>query len=142
MPRVIEKKGNASVSISRQTLKLISQEIRKPQVLTLGINSKAAFVEHAVAQYLMRVRSYELSFFETRFETRSFYENRVVIRDYYEVLDFEVVIQEAPSTKEAMLYCEIERSHSCVHVGFAFSIPEVLEACQKKGLKVRKHLEE
>ncbi len=142
MPKVVTKKGHTSVAISQYVLAQIDKEIKRPQIHTLGINTKAAFVDHAVSEYLLKVRRYEASFFEQRFEARNFYNDTVVIRDYFEVMDYEVVIQETPSTKEALLYCRVDNNHSCVHVGYAFSLPDILESCQKKGLRVRKHLDE
>ena len=76
---------------------------------------------------------------ESRFEIVNRFENRTLVRDYFLVKDAEVVIRSpGGSGRYATVYCELDRTGKCPHVGVVLSDPEVVERAKDYGLVLRR----
>lgn len=139
--RVTVRSGNVSVKIPQKMHEQMTKEVNKPAIQSLGITSRSAFAERAISDYLVKMWLYQSKFFESRFEPIHFEDNNITIRDYYRVGDFNLSIGSNKSN-EAIIHCLQDDSDSCEHVGYAFSLPDVLEAFAKKGIRVRKSREQ
>ena len=101
-------------------------EKRKRDLIMEDIKSYTAY-----AQRLLE-KSIEQDTLEGRFRIADRYENTVVVRDYYRVKNAEVVI------KSGKLFCELDRTGDCDHVGFILSDPQVIKRAKELGVKLRR----
>ena len=85
----------------------------------------------AYAQKLLE-RAVDLEMLEGRFEVTNKFENTVTVRDYYRVKDAEV------SLKGGKVFCELDRTNDCDHIGFVLNDPEIIRRAQELGVKLRK----
>ena len=85
----------------------------------------------AYAQKLLE-RAIDQDILKGRFEIRNRFENTVTVRDYYRVKDADVTL------KEGKVFCELDRSADCDHVGFVLSDPEIIKRAQQLGVKLRR----
>ncbi|MDG7022557.1 MAG: hypothetical protein JRN07_04065 [Nitrososphaerota archaeon] len=75
---------------------------------------------------------------EARFEIVNRFENHTMVRDYFLVRDADVVIRSGGSGRFATVYCELDRTGKCPHVGVVLSDPEVVERAKDYGLVLRR----
>jgi hypothetical protein len=101
-------------------------EKRKQKLIMENIKSFTAF-----GQVLLE-RAIDAELLATRFEIVRMFEGTVVVRDYFRGKDAEVVI------KNGKVFCELDDSGSCDHVGFVLHDPLVVKIAQEKGVKLRK----
>ncbi len=85
----------------------------------------------AYAQKLLE-RAIEQDVLEGRFEIKDRIENKVTVRDYFKLKDAEVLI------KQGKLYCMLDQTGDCDHVGFVLSDPSVIKRAKDLGVKLRK----
>jgi hypothetical protein len=85
----------------------------------------------AYAQKLLE-RAIEQDIVEGRFEITDKIENKVVVRDYYKVKNAEVLI------RQGRLYCLLDESGDCDHVGFVLSDSSVIKRAKELGVRLRK----
>ena len=69
---------------------------------------------------------------EGRFEIRSFDGDSILVKDYFKGKDAEVVI------RQSRLFCRLDESGDCDHVGYVLSDPTVLKRANQLGVKLRK----
>ena len=108
-----------------ERLKEIYEE-RKHEMLDIGIRSFNGFFNHIVwqvieADRILRSRAPYMSLV-------GFTDNGVVIED--KKLGRIVEVRAAPGGD---LVCELDQRNDCVHVGFAYAIPEVYSAMLARG---------
>ncbi len=72
---------------------------------------------------------------ETRFEIVNS-EDEIRIRDY--LLSKDALVRLDAQGPYARLYCELDRTGRCPHVGFMLSDPDVLKAAKERGITLRK----
>jgi hypothetical protein len=75
---------------------------------------------------------------EARFEIVNRFENHTLVRDYFLVRDADVVIRSGGDSRYATVYCELDKTGKCPHVGVVFSDPEVVERAKDYGLVLRR----
>jgi hypothetical protein len=85
----------------------------------------------AYAQKLLE-KAIEQDVLEGRFEISDRIENKIIVKDYYKGKTAEVVI------KQGRLYCLLDESGDCDHVGFVLSDPSVIKRAKELGVKLRK----
>jgi hypothetical protein len=100
-------------------------EKKKRDLIMEDIKSYTAY-----AQRLLE-RGIERDLLEGRFEVTNRYDDRVSVRDYYKGKDAEV------SLKGGKVFCELDRSRDCDHVGFVLSDPVILKRAKQLGVKLR-----
>ncbi len=69
---------------------------------------------------------------EGRFEITEKHEDRLTVRDYFKNKD--AVIQ----IKRGMVFCELDETGNCEHVGFVLADPLIIQRAQELGVRLRK----
>lgn len=124
----LPKSGYQTITL-RSTLfeKLVETYERKKRDLIMeDVKSYTAY-----AQKLLD-RAIEQDTLEGRFEIIDRVDNRVVVKDYYKVKRVEVEI------KNGRVYCLLDESSDCDHVGYVLSDPSVIKRARELGVKLRK----
>jgi len=85
----------------------------------------------AYAQKLLE-KAIEQDVLEGRFEISDRIENKIIVKDYYKQKTGEVII------RQGRLYCLLDNSGDCDHVGFVLSDPGVIKRAKELGVKLRK----
>ena len=85
----------------------------------------------AYAQKLLE-KAIEQDMFEGRFEILTFDGDMVLVKDHYKLKSAEVVI------RQSRLYCRLDESGDCDHVGYVLSDPFVLKRAKELGVTLRK----
>lgn len=85
----------------------------------------------AYAQKLLE-RAIDQDVLEGRFEIINKFENTVSVKDYYKMKEAEVTL------KGGKVFCELDHTSDCDHVGFILSDPEIIKRAQQLGVKLRK----
>lgn len=85
----------------------------------------------AYAQKLLE-KAIEQDILEGRFEISDRIENKILVKDYYKGKTAEVCI------RQGRLYCLLDESGDCDHVGFVLSDPSVIKRAKELGVKLRK----
>lgn len=76
---------------------------------------------------------------ESRFEIVNRFENHTLVRDYFLVKDADVVIRGGGNGgRYATVYCELDKTGKCPHVGVVLADPEVVERAKDYGLVLRR----
>jgi hypothetical protein len=83
------------------------------------------------AQKLLE-RAIEQDTIEGRFEIVSLDRDSILVKDYYKNKSAEVII------RQARVYCRLDDSGDCDHVGFVLSDPLVLKRAKELGVRLRK----
>lgn len=101
-------------------------EKKKRDLIMENIKSYTAY-----AQKLLE-KAIEQDTIEGRFEITDRIEDKVIVSDYFRVKSAEVQI------KNGRVYCMLDESSDCDHVGFILSDPSVLRRAKELGVKLRK----
>jgi hypothetical protein len=101
-------------------------EKKKRDLIMEDIKSYTAY-----AQKLLD-KAIEQDTLEGRFAITDWIDDKVVVRDYYKVKNAEVQI------KGGKVYCLLDESGDCDHVGYVLSDPRVVKRAKELGVKLRK----
>jgi hypothetical protein len=101
-------------------------EKKKQDLIMEDIKSYTAY-----AQKLLE-KAIEQDTIEGRFKITNMIEDKVIVRDYYRAKTAEVQI------KNGRVYCLLDESSDCDHVGYVLSDPVVLKRAKELGVKLRK----
>jgi hypothetical protein len=85
----------------------------------------------AYAQKLLE-KAIDQDVLEGRFEITDRIENRIVVKDYYRGKTAEF------SIKQGRIFCSLDESGDCDHIGFVLSDPRVIKMAKELGVKLRK----
>ena len=83
------------------------------------------------AQKLLE-RAIEQDILEGRFSIRAKEQDKIFVEDYYKMKNAEVVI------RGGKVYCRLDGTGDCDHVGFVLSDPDVIKRAKELGVKLRK----
>ena len=121
-------RGYQTITLKQITFdKLVdAYEKRKRDLIMEDIKSYTAY-----AQKLLE-RSIEQDLLEGRFEIAEKYENKVLVKDYFRMRNAEIVI------RGNRVFCELDKTGDCDHVGFVLSDPYVVKRAKELGVKLRK----
>jgi hypothetical protein len=89
----------------------------------------------AYAQQLIE-KGVEEDLLEPRFEIVNRFENEIRVRDYFLAKD--AVIRLNVEGPYAVVFCELDKTGKCPHVGFVLSDPKVLKDAKEHGVALRK----
>jgi uncharacterized protein (UPF0297 family) len=101
-------------------------EKRKRDLIMEDIKSYTAY-----AQKLLE-KAIEQDTIEGRFDILSMDGNTIQVKDYYKMKNAEVVIL------QNKVYCRLDESGDCDHVGFVLSDPSVIRRATDLGVRLRK----
>ena len=99
----------------------------KEDLLMKGVNSFSGYVTYMLEEMMQKDKTFAR--YAPKIEKISVDEDRVILKDTIENRIAEVALQRGE------LYCQLCEDKNCVHVGFAWAIPEVYELLNAKGIK-------
>ena len=92
-----------------------------------GVNSFSGYITYMLEELVQKDKTFAR--YAPKLEKISVDDDRVVLKDNIKNRIAEVVIQRGE------LYCQLCDEKYCVHIGFVFSLPEVYEVLNARGIK-------
>ena len=99
----------------------------KEDLLMKGVNSFSGYVTYMLEEMMQKDKTFAK--YAPKIEKISVDEDRVILKDTIKNRIAEVAMQRGE------LFCQLCEDKNCVHVGFAWAIPEVYELLNAKGIK-------
>ena len=123
------KAGFKSITVSEEIYNRFHDIYKKnKQDLAMkGINSFAGYITFMMEDLMQKDETFAR--YAPKLEKISADDNRVVVKDNIKNRIAEVAVQNGE------LYCMLCEEKDCVHIGFVFSLSEVYEVLNAKGIK-------
>ena len=123
------KAGFKSITISETVYeKFFDVYAKNKSELTMkGVNSFAGYITYLLEDSMQKDKTFAR--YAPKLEKISVDGDRVIIKDNIKNRIAEVAIQRGE------LYCQLCESKDCFHVGFVFSLPDVYEVLNAKGIR-------
>ncbi len=123
------KEGFKSITVSEVVYSKFFDvyQKNKEDLLMKGVNSFSGYVTYMLEEMMQKDKTFAK--YAPKIEKISVDEDRVILKDTIENRIAEVAMQRGE------LYCQLCEDKNCVHVGFAWAIPEVYELLNAKGIK-------
>jgi hypothetical protein len=125
----LPKEGFKSITVSEVVYSKFFDVYQKNKeaLLMKGVNSFSGYVTYMLEEMMQKDKTFAK--YAPKIEKISVDEDRVILKDTIENRIAEVAMQRGE------LYCQLCEDKNCVHVGFAWAIPEVYELLNAKGIK-------
>jgi hypothetical protein len=123
------KAGFKSITVSETVYNKFHDVYKKNKedLAMKGINSFAGYITFMMEDLMQKDETFAR--YAPKLEKISVDDNRVVVKDNIKNRIAEVAIQNGE------LYCMFCEEKDCVHVGFVFSLPDVYEVLNARGIK-------
>jgi hypothetical protein len=123
------KAGFKSITVSEEVYDKFFDvfEKNKPELVMKGINSFSGYVTYMLEQTMQKDKTFAR--YAPKIEKVAVDDDRVVLKDNIKNRIAEVAIQKGE------LFCQLCEEKDCVHVGFVFSLPDVYEVLNSRGIK-------
>ncbi|TSA16391.1 MAG: hypothetical protein D4R72_06850 [Nitrosopumilales archaeon] len=123
------KAGFKSITVSEVVYNKFHDVYKKNRddLAMKGINSFAGYITFMMEDLMQKDETFAR--YAPKLEKISVDDNRVVVKDNIKNRIAEVAIQNGE------LYCMFCEEKDCVHVGFVFSLPDVYEVLNARGIK-------
>ena len=123
------KAGFKSITVSEDVYNKFHDVYKKNKedLAMKGINSFAGYITFMMEDLMQKDETFAR--YAPKLEKISVDDNRVVVKDNIKNRIAEVAIQNGE------LYCLFCEEKDCVHVGFVFSLPDVYEVLNARGIK-------
>ena len=123
------KAGFKSITISEQVYDKFHDVFQKNKsdLSMKGVNSFAGYVTYLLEDMTLKDKTFAR--YAPKLEKISVDDDRVIIKDNIKNRIAEVAVQKGE------LYCQLCEEKDCVHVGFVFSLPDVYEVLNARGIK-------
>jgi hypothetical protein len=123
------KEGFKSITVSDTVYdKYHEIYLKNKQELTMkGVNSFAGYITYMLEQTMQKDKTFAK--YAPKLEKVSIDDDRVIVKDNIKNRIAEVAIQRGE------LYCQLCEEKNCFHVGFVFSLPDVYEILNSKGIR-------
>ena len=123
------KAGFKSITVSESIYNKFHDVYKKNKddLAMKGINSFAGYITFMMEDLMQKDETFAR--YAPKLEKVSVDDNRVVVKDNIKNRIAEVAIQNGE------LYCMFCEEKDCVHVGFVFSLPDVYEVLNARGIK-------
>ena len=123
------KAGFKSITISEQVYDKFHDvfEKNKSELAMKGVNSFAGYVTYLLEDMMLKDKTFAR--YAPKLEKISVDDDRVIIKDNIKNRIAEVTIQRGE------LFCQLCEEKDCFHIGFVFSLPDVYEVLNSKGIK-------
>lgn len=123
------KAGFKSITVSEDVYDKFYDvfEKNKPELTMKGINSFSGYVTYMLEQTMQKDKTFAR--YAPKIEKISVDEDRVILKDNIKNRIAEVAIQRGE------LFCQLCEEKDCVHIGYVFSLPDVYEILNVKGIK-------
>ena len=125
----LPKAGFKSITVSETVYDKFHEVYQKSKDdLTMkGVNSFAGYVTYMLEEMMQKDKTFAR--YAPKIEKISVDDDRVVLKDNIKNRIAEVAIQKGE------LFCQLCDEKDCVHVGFVFSLPDVYEVLNSRGIK-------
>jgi predicted CopG family antitoxin len=123
------KAGFKSITVSEEVYDKFYEvfEKSKPDLMMKGINSFSGYVTYMLEQTMQKDKTFAR--YAPKIEKVTVDDDRVILKDNIKNRIAEVTIQRGE------LYCQLCEEKDCVHIGYVFSLPDVYEILNSKGIK-------
>ncbi|WP_268541232.1 hypothetical protein [Candidatus Nitrosotenuis cloacae] len=123
------KAGFKSITVSEEVYDKFFDvfEKNKPELMMKGINSFSGYVTYMLEETMQKDKTFAR--YAPKIEKVAVDEDRVILKDNIKNRISEVTIQRGE------LFCQLCEEKDCVHVGYVFSLPDVYEVLNSKGIK-------
>ncbi len=99
----------------------------KDELSMKGVNSFAGYITYMLEDMMQKDKTFAR--YAPKLEKISVDGDRVIIKDNIKNRIAEVTIQRGE------LYCQLCEQKNCFHIGFVFSLPDIYEVLNSKGIK-------
>ena len=99
----------------------------KQELVMKGVNSFAGYITYMLEQTMQKDKTFAK--YAPKLEKVSIDDDRVIVKDNIKNRIAEVTVQRGE------LYCQLCEEKNCFHVGFVFSLPDVYEILNSKGIR-------
>ena len=126
------KAGFKSITVSESVYNKFHDVYKKnkQELVMKGINSFAGYITYMMEDLMQKDETFAR--YAPKLEKIAIDDNRVVLKDNIKNRIAEVAIQNGE------LYCMLCEEKDCFHVGFVFSLPDVYEVLNARGIKHQK----
>ena len=122
------KPGYKTITISEKVYNKFLEFSKKNQVV--GVNSFSGYVTYLLESKMAQDKT--IAKFAPKLELISIEEDRVIIKNKIENRIAEIVYQRDE------LYCQLCEAKDCHCIGYAWSLPEIYEKLNSKGIRHNK----
>ncbi len=123
------KAGFKSITISEEVYDKFYDVFQKnkSELSMKGVNSFAGYITYMLEDMMLKDKTFAR--YAPKLEKISVDDDRVIIKDNIKNRIAEVAIQRGE------LFCQLCEEKDCVHIGFVFSLPDVYEVLNSKGIR-------
>lgn len=123
------KAGFKSITVSETVYDKFHEiyQNNKNDLTMKGVNSFAGYVTYMLEEMMQKDETFAR--YAPKIEKISVDDDRVILRDNIKNRIAEVAIQKGE------LFCQLCDDKACVHIGFVFSLPDVYEVLNARGIK-------
>lgn len=123
------KAGFKSITVSEEVYDKFFDvfEKNKPDLMMKGINSFSGYVTYMLEQTMQKDKTFAR--YAPKIEKVAVDDDRVILKDNIKNRIAEVAIQKGE------LFCQLCEEKDCVHIGYVFSLPDVYEVLNSKGIR-------
>ena len=123
------KEGFKSITVSETVYNKFFDVYQKNKndLLMKGVNSFSGYVTYMLEEMMQKDKTFAR--YAPKIEKISVDDDRIILKDNIKNRIAEVAVQKGE------LYCQLCDEKDCVHVGFVWSIPEVYEVLNARGIR-------
>jgi hypothetical protein len=123
------KAGFKSITLSEQVYDKFHDVFQKnkSELSMKGVNSFAGYITYMLEDMMLKDKTFAR--YAPKLEKISVDDDRVIIKDNIKNRIAEVTIQRGE------LFCQLCEEKDCFHIGFVFSLPDVYEVLNSKGIR-------
>ncbi len=123
------KAGFKSITISESVYEKFYDVFQKnkDELSMKGVNSFAGYITYMLEDMMQKDKTFAR--YAPKLEKISVDGDRVIVKDNIKNRIAEVTIQRGE------LYCQLCEQKNCFHIGFVFSLPDIYEVLNSKGIK-------
>ena len=123
------KAGFKSITVSESVYEKFNDiyQKNKEELTMKGVNSFSGYITYMLEEMMQKDKTFAR--YAPKIEKISVDEDRVILKDNIKNRIAEVAIQKGE------LFCLLCEEKDCVHIGFVFSLPDVYEVLNAKGIK-------
>ena len=130
------KAGFKSITISEEVYDKFHDvfEKNKSELAMKGVNSFAGYITYMLEDMMLKDKTFAR--YAPKLEKVSVDDDRVIVKDNIKNRIAEVTVQRGE------LFCQLCEEKDCVHIGYVFSLPDVYEVLNSKGIRHPKQMVE
>ena len=123
------KAGFKSITVSETVYDRFQKvyQSSKDDLAMKGVNSFSGYVTHILEEMMQKDKTFAR--YAPMIKKISVDDDRVILKDNMKDRIVEVAVQNGE------LYCQFCEENDCVHIGFVFSLPDVYEVLNARGIR-------